>query len=551
MPDDRRRLLPDAGAIAILAVLPLVLYRGVLSLWWSHDDFYQLRFITQYHAWQYTLRPEVWHLLPNGMFTPLLFVSLELDRALFGVAPRAFYLHHLLDVDLAFLALYALLRQWLPVGWAGIGTALALVGTPVALSLQMLMTRHYLEGLLPATLSVLLFVRAEASPRSRALWASSVLYFLAMLAKEIFVPLPGLLFFLAPGRAAERLRRLLPHLVALAAYLAYRGYLVEQPFRTYGWAAEAADLPRLALALPGKIGRLIFGGMSPAGLLLALGLGVSLAGMARFGRRGIVLCIAGVGVALLPILPVSTQLEPRFALASWLLLAVAAAFGGWALSQGSVSRSRLVLGLAVLISLTALAVNRQVWAASLPLAERAGTEARSLLDLPAGAYLRQPAMPPSALHALPLFRTAVLHRPADMGGWFADDLFLSRLPPGARLFQYATKARAVEEVTGRSQALGEAFRAALRPGAPLYVELRYARSSLRWRLGPYETGRYWFLFDGGMDAVEIPPTGGYRRPAGSHFAVCVRYQSPEGWNTYSPELTLDLEEGRQAEFRRP
>src|SRR5437016_2051548 len=150
MPDDRRRLLPDAGAIAVLSVLPFVLYRGVLSLWWSHDDFYQLRFVTQYRDWEYALRPEVWHLLPNGMFTPLLFFSLELDRALFGADPQAFYLHHLLVVDLAFLALYALLRQWLPAGWAGFGTGLAPVGTPVALSLQLLMTRHYLEGLLPA-----------------------------------------------------------------------------------------------------------------------------------------------------------------------------------------------------------------------------------------------------------------------------------------------------------------------------------------------------------------------------------------------------------------
>jgi hypothetical protein len=555
MPDNRRRLLPDAGAIAVLSVLPFVLYRGVLGLWWSNDDFYQLRFVTQYRAWEYALRPEVWHLLPNGMFTPLLFVSLELDRALFGIDPRAFYLHHLLVVDLAFLVLYALLRQWLPAGWAGFGTGLALVGTPVALSLQLLMTRHYLEGLLPAALSVLLFARwfaGDARPRSGRLWASAALYLLAALAKEIFVPLPGLLFFLMPGRTAERLRRLAPHLVALAVYLAYRVYLVAQPFRIYGWAVETEDLPRLACELPGKVGGLILGGISPAGLLLALGLGVSLAGIARFGRRGIVLCAVGLGLALLPILPVSNQVEPRFALLPWLLLAVAAAFGGWALGQGSVSRSRFALGLAALVGLAALAVNRQVWAESLPVAERAGTEARSLIALPAGAYLRQPAMPPSALHALPLFRTAVLHLPPDpAGGWFADDLFLSRLPPGARIFQYSPPARSVAEVTPNAGALGEAFHAALRPAAPLRVELRYARSSLRWRLGPYETGRYWFVFDGGVDAVEIPRDGGYHRPPGSPFAVCVRYQSPAGWSTYSPELALDLEEGRRAEFRRP
>jgi hypothetical protein len=544
---------PDAGALAGLALVPLVLYRGVLGLWWSHDDFFLLRFVTEHRVWQYAFLREAWRSLPSGVFMPLLLFSLDLDRALFGPDSRAFYLHQLLAADLGFLALYALLRQWLPAGWAAFGTGLALLGTPVALSLELLMNRHYLEGLAPAALSVLLFVRARAGGRWRAAegTGSAALYFLASLAKEIFVPLPVLLFCLAPGGTRERCRRVAPHLVALALYLACRVSLVAQPFLVYGWAVEPRDLPRLAFTLPGKIGRLILGGPSPAGLLLALGLGVSLAaGAARLGRRGVGFFLAGSGIALLPVLPVSTELEPRFALAGWLLLAIAAAFGCRALGQAP-GRRRFALGLAASVGLSALVVNRQSWAESLPLAERAGIEARSLLRLPAGAYLRQPLEPPEALHQLAWFRQGFLHLPAGpMGGWFADDLFLCRLPPAARIFQYSPPGHAVAEVTAAARAEGDAYCAALRPREPLRVELRYTRSILRWRLGPYEQGRYWFVFAGGVDAVEVPPAGGYRRPELSGLSLHVRYQSPEGWSTYSPELALDLAEGRHLELRR-
>ncbi|HKD10459.1 MAG TPA: hypothetical protein VKE50_00215, partial [Thermoanaerobaculia bacterium] len=53
-------------------------------------------------------------------------------------------------------------------------------------------------------------------------------------------------------------------------------------------------------------------------------------------------------------------------------------------------------------------------------------------------------------------------------------------------------------------------------------------------------GRYWLVFDRGVEAFPVPRDGGYQTSPGV-LSLMLRYQSPEGWTTYSPQLTIDFQ----------
>src|ERR1700687_2079876 len=263
-----------AAAVALIAAL-LLLYHQVLRLWWTHDDLFNLHYVSEHHPWQYCLEPHIWRLLPLRMLTPLLFLSLHLDLRLFGAEPQAQYAHQLAAARRAFLAFYALLRLWLSPAPAALGTGIALTGAPTASLVLLPMTRHYLEGLFPAALSIALLFRALAPstrgtdpldpPAARrldpsrapsaaghpgaagrgwvGLFLSRVCSLAACLAKEVFVPL--VLFFpcLAPGGAGQRLRLSAPHLGAFLFYLGWRLYMLGTLGGGYGWGGGGGGAP--------------------------------------------------------------------------------------------------------------------------------------------------------------------------------------------------------------------------------------------------------------------------------------------------------------------
>lgn len=565
----RRRALLDALAALALLALPFLLYRQALGLWWMEDDFFQLRYALDHGPLAYGLDPEVWRRLPNRVLSPLLFASYDLDLALFGLEPEAFYAHQLLSIGLAAAALFLVLRLWLPRAWALLGGAVFLLGPPVASLAPLLMVRHYPEAIALAAAAAGAWVLAVRRGRWEWSGLSAVLYLAASAAKEIAVPLPFFLALLPEGHRRRRLRYLVPHAAALVVYAGYRLRMLGTPLGGYGFATTPADWPRLALALPWKVGRELAagGGWGWAALAVLL---VPVLVLALRSLRAALLLAAGVVLALVPVLPVSVAIEPRFALAAWLVVAAALPFGLLALVRRERAAEReerserrspsgalpTVLALAAAVLLYAGAwTGPQGGAGYLDHAERMSAEYRGFLDLGPGTLLRQPLGPPASLDELRRFARDVLHRPTP-GDWFYDDLYLcgpdgepAPLPGPVHAYDAATGRLA--EITGEIPALARSYCASIRWDAPLEAELRPEPGGvLAWQLGPYDDGSYAFVLENGRLRYDLPREGAFHLGGLRAIALRVRYEDPEGWITYSPEIEIDLTSTEPHRWRR-
>ena len=245
----------DAAVGLGLAAAAWLLYLPILGLWWTHDDLFHLHYLRDHAPAWYLWDVAAWRQWPARVLTPLLFLSLDADRVLFGPRPAAFYLHQLVSLSLVPAALYGVLRLWLPRLWAALGALVFLLGPPVASLAPLLMERHYIEAVLLGTLSCGLWVlslrRAGQGAAALAV-ASAVLWFLASMAKEIAVPLVLFLPLIPEETLRERLRRAAPLGVALAAYVAVRAWFLGTLGGGYGFAVEARDLPGRSCACPAR-----------------------------------------------------------------------------------------------------------------------------------------------------------------------------------------------------------------------------------------------------------------------------------------------------------
>ncbi len=510
-------------------------YHRALGLWFTYDDFFHLHFLNGAGPFEYFYRPEVWQRLPFKMITQLLFLSLDADQSLFGLNVHGFLIHQLVSFSLCVAVLYLVLLLWLPRSLALLGTVIFAIGPVTVTVAPLLMVRHYVETTLLGLAAVGTYVLALRRWRWLTV-VSAVFYFLAMLAKEIAVPLVFLLVLIPEGTLRRRLTTAAPHAVAFLLYLGYRLYMLGTFAGGYGWLVEPSDLPRLALELPGKIGMELLGRPSPASWVMLAAL---LIGLVILGLRQPLLMTAAALLALLPILPVSTEMEPRYALPAWLLVSLAFSFAVRPLARPA--RIGLV-AIAIAGSLFAHLEARKQTFADL---ERMSAEHRAFVEMKPGETLRSPLGPPATMGELSWFKAERLKK-GPAAAWFYDDYYLCAHPDLGPVRTWDPARRAVVDVTASVPTLRQRYCGALRT-APLTVEMHAAGRTLHWMLGPYRNGSYFFVLGDGIQAVEVPPTGGFQLRQVGALALRLKYESPEGWITYSPTLAMDFT--REPSFR--
>lgn len=518
----------------LLFGLPWFLYSAITRLWLTFDDAFFIHFVATREPRHYLFEPAQWHPIP--MFTPVLPLVYEVDFHLFGLNLEGFYLHHLLELSACALLLYAALRLWFRELHSAAAVVLIFAGAPFSAWATQLMVRHYVEATIAGAASLICFVLAmRGRPHARRLTALSVLaYFVAICAKEVAIPLIVLFALIPEGSWRTRLLRLRGHVLVLLLVMIWRRLVLGTLLTGYGWAVTNEMLPRLVVQLPGKIVAMWLGSNAISGGMLVLLLAVM--SLAAFrSRRGALVAIAAMGMAVAPVLPVSTQVEPRYAVVPWLAFVIVAMSGFDKLSgMGVRRRTRAILLFSTIV--LALVVNRRNWTHVYADALRMSAEARAVVELPPGAVIRDPLVPPSALGETRWIREVLLHHPPGVS-WSYDDLYFCGRALPARIVHYEN---GVTDVTAKAKQELAAFCAAPNETGALSADLKFAHGALFWELGPYRDGAYRFLLADGVQAFDVPRSGGFQLDGMSSITLRIRHKTIDGSATYSPSLTMNF-----------
>jgi hypothetical protein len=545
---DRQRArtkLPLRGRVlvippAILLFAAFVHGRAVGS-WWLGDDPQILLHAIRYSPWEVLFRPEAWRTLSTSNFTPLVTLSFQLDLLLTGLRPSLFYVHQMAVVGLAAAGLWMTLRRYTLESAAVLAAISFLLLSPTFLVVNSLMLRHYAEGLLLSLGALLAWQYGSASRRTVAFdVAGGLLYLLAILAKEVYAPLPLLLAAegLVGGCSLRKLfLRLAPYAAGVAVYAPWR---ISMLGSTGGYGGEF-DGGAIA-ALPLAVAR----GLAPAGLwwssfaALAAGATLLVAGAAKRPVAG-----AGVGAALfvaafLPIAPVAGSFELRYAFAAGVVAVSAMALA--ARSRGGV----------LLFGVLALS-----WAFAAPAVSRslASTNARSLAE---GQYVWNEESGASALLA-------------DSPAWYVEGLGELKAWAGEGTIprvvysRHALDARsilpddvAVAAADGHGivplpqevRIATEAQQARYEPHGRIAVRFERRGDVVEWSAGP-AGGVFTFLTYPGYDDHQIESSGRRRVPHTTRREYFrLRRDDPSGSWTLTPPLPVPAS-GQHVEWSRP
>jgi len=539
----RNRRWIDALLIAAILVTVALLYHKVTRLWWIWDDTYLLHIVSEHRMLDYFAGGSVWRSMPQQLFTPLLTTSYEAELALFGPNAVAFHVVHLIELAALAIALAFALRLWMSRAAAACASFLFLVGTPTVVMASELMLMHYIESVILSILAAALFARAMRSGRKLPLIASALLYFLAMLAKEIAIPVLLVLLILPERDFRARLRAVWPHGLALIIYFAWRFAILGKVIGGYVWTFGLAELPLLLMRTIARIVGTFAGPRLAIGIpfvvLIVFGM------LLRLRSRFSVVAIAVAFTAAIgPIIPVAVYYDHRFAWCAWICTAIVFAAGADTLRD-----RRLALSIMIAAPLLGAVVNRQQWKSAFDLAKRLSDEGIVFRDLEAGDALRMPATVPGVMFQVEWVKEFLLHRPAGTL-WFYDDLYLCSGQKPRRVFGFDERTKQVREITAEIPAIASRYCASFRD-APLKLHFHYeaSRHLLNWDLGPYEDG-YTFVAGNGFLAYEVKRHGGLQLFGMKDQTFRVRYRSPAGWVTYSPELTLDFSRDRDLTWQR-
>jgi hypothetical protein len=470
--------------------------------------------------------------------------SYDAELALFGLNPVPFYVLHLIELAAIAVALAFALRLWMSRAAAACAAFLFLVGTPVAVMAAQVMLMHYIESVILSLAAATLFARAMRSGRKTPLIASALLYLLAMLAKEIAVPLLLVLLILPERDVRARLRAVWPHGLALIIYFAWRYAILGKLAGGYVWTFGPSDVPLLLVRTVARIAATFAGPRLAIGIpfVLLILFGILLRLRSRFSVVAIAVAFAA---AIGPIIPVAVYYEHRFAWCAWICAVIVFAAG-----TDTLRNRWLALSLMIAAPLLGAVVNRQQWKSEFTLAKRMSDEGRVFTDLEAGDFIRMPAITPGVMFQVAWVKEFLLHRPPGTL-WFYDDLYLCSGQRPKRVFGFDERTKEVREMTAQIPAIASRYCGSFRPNEPLGIHLHYnqGRHLLTWDLGPYDDG-YTFVVGKGFLAYEVKRHGGLQLFGMKEQTFRVRYRSPRGWVTYSPEMTVDFSRDRDFAWRR-
>ncbi|MBT3255904.1 MAG: hypothetical protein HN366_05505 [Deltaproteobacteria bacterium] len=535
-----------------MALLILWLYRSALNGWWRWDDTVHLKQAFCQTPLEYFFSPDAYQFLSLKNFTPWLIFSFDMDLHFLGLDPARFYARQLMDLWLAGVVSYFLLRLWLPAWWAALGGALCIIGAPAATTVQQLMTRHYVEGLLFALLALYLFLVSVREKRRLTPLLGAAFYLLAMASKEVFVPLAVLFLLWPEGSLRNRLFASIPYFSALLLYILWREFMIGMMGGGYRIHWDTL------LLFPMKVCHSFFGTshfslmvgiMAAAVLLLSL---LKKTPNRMFGRMlfAAALTCAAIG----PLIPLGPAVSAeRYFLVPWCVfsMALAVVLGSRQLHK----RSPLVLNLLIfcLVALAALIHGHKGVRAMDPIIERFDAQGRFLWQSQKPRAVLYAPVTSHFGHYFSGLQWVKAHTKGTSQTFMVmgDEIELKALGDRPEdIWAYDAKSRSVRDISTRIPGILEPWQKKQRL-MPLSFRLDYGKDKTAvWQCGPYPSGAYTFLsrddtlVDGsletsGMNKFPLSPSGQWRVNLEKPLFFYLRYDSPLGWTTYSPLLYFD------------
>ncbi len=537
---------PSWFFLALIPCVILALYYPVLNSYWTWDDSSILKHVVSYSPWEYFFIPDIWRELSPANLTPWVSLSFDLDVTLFGFEPAGFYAHHLLSLSLVSFALYAVLNLWLTPAWSFIGVGLWLSSAPVQTLAQQLMTRHYLEGLGFALLTLLFYVKALREQRWQWIAFSAVFYALACSAKEVYVPLIMLLPWLPEANLRRRWLFILPLGCVAGIYVIWRFYMLGVLVGGY-----AAPITWQTVAyLPGTIAQKLLGapgwGLSLAVVLIMLSM-LHLLWQSKPARGLLPLILF---ITLAPLIPVQHFLV--HADTYRLLILPSAVFAaGIAFMLEHLNRhfntQKNTLFLYACTACLFLPLLKQQFAAVQYLQPQ-------VKKFTAHGYFIQNAPPEQTLvQGINWYETGLIWLQHEVHGKTAPRVVfeMSQIEDfkEQRFFRYNTDCACIEEVTQHLPAEWQEWKNREKPNAPLSLYISEHQRLAKWQFSPYDSGVYTVINADLFGQLPLPPQGAARVMLPEPMRFRLRYDAPEGWHTYSPWLILQHADDKPAEIR--
>jgi len=439
------------------------------------------------------------------------------------------------------MLLYTVLRRWVEQFFAFIGTLLFLFTSPIAVLSQQLMTRHYLEGLLFSLICIHLFVKSLDKTDLKLSYFSSFMYLIAMTAKEVFVPLIFILSALPLNDWKKRFKYLFPHASMLFFYSIWRWYMLETPIGGYGNKMEIQNI----FQLPYTIIDFLFDSKSIPGIATSVLLIIFLIAFWFKQRRAALL---GVWVGLLAILPVTTVAYThahRYFLVIWLVVIVFFVFIIKLSCQSNLTFKALCLCLALSITFQAISLNIRDWNNNLLEAKRMSSEGKFIFNETSSVsnVLRKPAFEGHYLMGVNWLKRHYYHE-LMVTDWFYDDIYLCENNlDKKKVFEYSVNEQKIIDITHAIPFIINDYCGRIKNDVPLFIKGKYSKNVVSWELGPYNNGKYSFILGGSHTKRDIPPKGSLRVHFKDHIVFRIRYESPDGWITFSPYLIIEVNDG--------
>lgn len=522
-------------------LLTSIFYGSTLAAWWCCDDPQILKHALRYSPWEYFAVPEAWRALVPYSLTPWLSLTYDLDHALFGLKPLGYYVHNLLIITLCAWLICLLARQWVPSRYAFGGGVLFLLGVPVMVAAHQLMVRHYMEGLLFYLLALLWLVRAFKGQERRFGRLAGIAFAVAATAKEIYLPL-GLIPFLLPlGDFRHRLKSGRPLLLVMLLYVPWRWYMLGDPVGGYtpvtalgrddvlSALGQFTNIPALLLAWPW---------LPLSAVALCIGLVIR-----RTRQWWLPLLLVFLALALLaPLIPLARHPgigagSERYFIALWAALAVGSALLAGFIAAGRGMRYHLFSGvLLAVLCCSAWQQAEKVRATLLPHLQEQSVQGKALITAGEGdsIYLT-PAVAAwyvSGIIDLQQEFGRSLHSPHII----LDEIDLYRQPLlGRRVLRYDPATQTMVDRTSSVPQILGAWHAKIQPRLlAITMEFNPAIKTLHWQLGPYSQGQYTLLSEFGRQP--LPQQGSLRMEKPTESIFRFRYDAPEGWIAYTPQL---------------